>query len=270
MSDGEAMAHTTLDQLLRQSDAEGDARRYHLGSDWMQGRTAYGGISAAVALDAAMRAHLPHAPLRTAQVSFVGPIGGEVRVASRELRRSKSSLFVTAEVDSEAGFGTSATFSFMSPRTSHVDLDQLSPPDIADPDALEGVPDHPMRPAFTRKFDMRPRNGPGFGHAKPDADVVTWVRWVDEPAALATLSLLALGDALPPAAITLFREFGPVSSSTWTQHYLTEDPSTDDGWWLLSSRSHWVRRGFSVQEMQIWNRRRELVAVGSQGVALYV
>ncbi len=261
---------TSLNQLLGAGRAEGSARRYAIGADWMQGRTAYGGISAAVALDAVLAEHTPHAPLRSAQISFVGPIGGEVAVTTRELRRSKSSLFVGADVTSEAGYGTNATFTFLGARDSHVDLASMPAPQIADPDALESVADHPMRPSFTRKFDMRPRGGRGFGHAKADADIVTWVRWVDQPSAPATVSLLALGDALPPAAITMFREFGPVSSSTWTQHYLSDDPQTEDGWWLLASRSNWVRRGFSVQEMQIWNARRELVALGTQGVALYV
>ena len=71
-------------------------------------------------------------------------------------------------------------------------------------------------------------------------------------------------------SLTLFQQFGPVSSSTWVQHFLTDHPATDDGWWLLASRSAQVQRGFSAQDMLIWNRKRELVSIGGQGVALYV
>ena len=84
------------------------------------------------------------------------------------------------------------------------------------------------------------------------------------------MALLALADALPPAAMPLFNAFGPVSSSTWIQHFLTDHPQTSDGWWLLYSRTNHVKRGFSAQEMFIWNTDRQLVSVGGQGVALYV
>ena len=261
---------TTLDQLLAAATRDGDAWRHHVGPDWMQGRTAYGGISAALALDAALRDHPGDAPLRSAQVSFVGPVGGETRTTSRTLRQSKSSRFIAADLVSDAGYGTHAVFSFMPARVSHLDHATTPVPQIPDAGALASVPDHPARPEFTRKFDMRPVGGPGFGHAKAVGEIVTWVRWIDEPGCDAHIALLALADALPPAALVLFREFGPISSSTWVQHFLTDHPATSDGWWLLVSRTTQAQRGFSAQVMEIWNSERELVSVGGQGVAMYV
>lgn len=269
MSDAPLPPATTLDQLLAAGRGGDDGRHYSIGPDWMQGRTAYGGISAALALDAAMQDHPGDAPLRTAQVSFVGPVGGDCHVQTRLLRQSKSSRFVAADLDSESGYGTNALFTFMKPRESHIDHERIAVPAIADPDALEEIPDHPARPPFTRKFEMRPISGRGFGHGKDEANIVTWVRWVEEPAADPHIALLALADALPPAAMQLFHQFGPISSSTWVQHFLTDHPGTEDGWWLLVSRTSHARRGFSAQSMYIWNSRRELVSVGGQGVAIY-
>lgn len=261
---------TTLDQLLATASRDGAAWQHHIGPDWMQGRTAYGGISAALALDAAMRDHPGDAPLRTAQVSFVGPVGGAARTTTRMLRQSKSSRFVGADLASDAGYGTNAVFSFMPARTSHVDHARTPVPDVPDPTALRSIPDHPVRPEFAKKFDMRPVGGPGFGHAKDEGEIVTWVRWHDEPGCNPHIALLALADALPPAALVLFSQFGPISSSTWVQHFLSDHPATRDGWWLLISRTTQVQRGFSAQSMEIWNTDRELVSVGGQGVAVYV
>ena len=272
MSDSEApvIAPTNLDQLTSSAARDGDAWQYAIGPDWMQGRTAYGGISTALALDAVMRDHPGDAPLRTAQVSFVGPVGGHSRVTTRLLRQSKSSRFVTADLESEAGYGTNAVFTFMKGRESPVDHRQITAPVVSEPDQLQPIPDHPARPAFGRKFEMRPQRGPGFGHGLPEGDILTWVRWVDLPSVDPHLSLLALADALPPAAMPLFTQFGPISSSTWIQHFLTDHPETEDGWWLLHSRTEQVANGFSAQNMLIWNSRRELVSIGGQGVALYV
>lgn len=259
-----------LDRLLATLALDGDGMTASIEPSWMQGRTAYGGISAAVALAAVLRTHQPDPPLRSAQISFVGPVGGDCRVATRVLRQSKSSLFVDAGVSSDAGFGTAALFTFTGARASHLDYDQLTMPDVPPPEALEPVPDHPMRPIFTRHFDMRPTTGPRFVSRQDNANMYTWVRFVEPPQCHPVVALLALGDALPPAALLLFREFGPISSMNWTVNMLTPTPATDDdGWWLLWSGSRHARAGFSVQDMILWNRAGQAIATGSQGVAIY-
>lgn len=261
---------TALDELLATGAADADGRRYRITPDWMQGRTAYGGISAALALDAALATYPGDAPLRSAQLSFVGPVGGDCHVATRMLRESKSSRFVAADLSSEAGYGTNALFSFMSARESEIDHHRIEAPDMPDPQDLVVAPAGPARPTFVSKLEMRPFHGPDFGYGRDDADILAWVRWVDPPACDTHVALLALADALPPAAMPLFPRMGPLSSSTWVQHFVTDRPATEDGWWLLASRSSHIRRGFSVQDMHIWNSARELVSIGGQGVAIYV
>ena len=101
---------SALDALLSTVRADGEAATAHIDEGWMQGRTAYGGISSAVALAGTMLLHPTEAPLRYAQISFVGPVGGDCTIATRVLRQSKSSLFIDAGVSSDAGFGTAAAF----------------------------------------------------------------------------------------------------------------------------------------------------------------
>src|SRR3546814_17559822 len=86
-----------------------------------------------------MALHPTETPLRYAQISFVGPVGGDCSVGTRVLRQSKSSLFVDAGVSSDQGFGTAAVFAFSGDRTSHVDHNRLAMPDAPDPDTLAPV-----------------------------------------------------------------------------------------------------------------------------------
>jgi acyl-CoA thioesterase len=266
----ETTATSALDALLSTLRVEDGAATALIDEGWMQGRTAYGGISSAVALAATMALHPTETPLRYAQISFVGPVGGACTVRTRELRRSKSSLFVEAGVSSDQGFGTAAVFAFSGDRTSHVDHCGLVMPDVPSPEALAPVPEHKVRPAFSRHFDMRPVTGPRFGWNEERGEYLTWVRFVEQPACHPAVAMLAMGDALPPAAMALFKQFGPISSMNWTVNMLTGTPATDDGWWLLSARTDHARGGFSVQDMLIWNRAGEAVLSGSQGVAIYV
>ena len=265
------MTHPSpLDTLLATLTDDGDDVTAVIDPSWLQGRTAYGGISSAVALAATMRRFQPEKPLRCAQISFVGPVGGDCRVATRVLRQSKSSLFVDAGVSGADGFGTAALFTFTGARASHLDHDQLAMPEAPAPEALESVPASKYRPEFTGHFDMRPTNGPRLLTQQDKAEMLTWVRFNENPACHPAIALLALGDALPPAALHLFREFGPISSMNWTVNMLADTPTTDsDGWWLLWASSRYARGGFSVQDMMIWNRAGEAVVSGSQGVAIY-
>ena len=260
---------SALDALLSTLRVDGDVATAHIDDGWMQGRTAYGGISSAVALAGTMALHPTEAPLRYAQISFVGPVSGDCTVQTRVLRQSKSSLFIDAGVTSDAGFGTDAVFAFSPDRQSHLDHNRLAIPDVPAPQTLQPVPEHKARPSFTRHFDMRPTTGPRFNWKSDVGEYLTWVRFVEEPACHPAVALLAMGDALPPAAMALFTEFGPISSMNWTVNMLTAKPETDDGWWLLSAKTGFARNGLSVQDMMLWNRAGEPVLHGSQAIAIY-
>lgn len=261
---------SALDALLATLRTEDGVAKAHIDEGWMQGRTAYGGISSAVALAGTMALHPTEAPLRYAQISFVGPVGGDCTVETRVLRQSKSSLFIDAGVSSDMGFGTAAVFAFSPDRPSHVDHDRLAMPGAPDPETLAPVPEHHARPAFTRHFDMRPTTGPRFAWKSEVGEYLTWVRFVQEPTCHPAIALLAMGDALPPAAMALFSQFGPISSMNWTVNMLTATPATDDGWWLLSARTGYARHGLSVQDMMLWNRAGQPILSGSQAIAIYV
>jgi hypothetical protein len=50
---------------------------------------------------------------------------------------------------------------------------------------------------------------------------------------------------------------------------LTDTPTTDDGWWYLSSETHHAANGASSQYMTTWNSRGEAVLTGMQSVAIF-
>ena len=63
----------------------------HIAPEWLQGRTAYGGLSAAIALASAKAGYADLPPLRSAQIAFVGPLSGDVTATPALLRRGKNS-----------------------------------------------------------------------------------------------------------------------------------------------------------------------------------
>ena len=233
--------------------------------DWLQGRTTYGGLSAALALHAAQGIEPDLPPLRSAQIAFIGPLAGAVTVTATKLRRGRTAAFIQADVVSEAGLGLRATFVFMADQPSRIDLagrltSTLRPPA---PDAkVYTGPDE----FFTGNFNFLDLKD----EAKGEAEWLRWARLRDHDGLDPMVQLMAVGDALPPAAFKLLgKAFAPISSLTWIVNLLTPAPTTRDGWWLLSATSDHARHGCSSQIMTMWNADGEPMAQGMQSVAIF-
>ncbi len=233
-------------------------------ADWMQGRTSYGGLSSALALHAAQQCEPDLPPLRSAQVSFIGPLAGDVTVTATKLRRGRTAAFIQADIVSDAGLGFRAMFVFMADQPSKVDFDRLVP--------MDRKPPAPDAKIYTGPDDIFIGNF-NFLDLKDEAGEGELLRWarLRAPEGLDPMvQVMAIADGLPPAVIKLFGgSFPPVSSLTWIVNLLTATPTTTNGWWLLSARSGFARNGCSSQDMAIWNADGQLVAQGMQSVAIF-
>ncbi|WP_419807370.1 acyl-CoA thioesterase [Sphingomonas sp.] len=231
---------------------------------WLQGRTAYGGFSAALALYAAQHSDDDLPPLRSAQVAFIGPLAGPVTIRAQRLRRGRNAAFVQADVESDAGLGLRATFVFMGPVESKVELRQGQPPAFAKPDGTTPT-FNGKAPYFTQNFEFLDRRDAAVGPAE-------WLRWVrlnDRAGLDPMVELIAVADCLPPAALKLVGGPAPVSSMTWILNLLGPQPRTEDGWWLLRANADYASAGSSSQLMGIWNSDGEPMAEQMQSVAIF-
>lgn len=243
-------------------EQHGDAFRATISDQWLQGRTAYGGASAATALLVAKAAFPDLPPLRSVQIAFVGPLSGDVTVTPSLLRRGKNSAFVACDVASSEGVGLRALFLFMASRESAIDHLDLAPPPYDSPET-DPVDPETLPQGFLRNFDLA-------GAADRDAGFVRWARLRERDGIDTETELMAIADALPPAAMRLAKQWGPISSATWQLNLVTDAPATRDGWWLLGADTLHAGHGSSSQSMTIWNRDGEAVATATQSVALFV
>ncbi len=255
----------SLPRILAARRPHNDGFTAEIPLDWMQGRTAYGGLSAALALEAARGLADDLPPLRSAQVSFVGPLAGEVQVGAKLLRRGRNAIWISAEVTNEAGVGLTATFVFMGPVESALHVRDVPPPaGLLPPGAGYQMPDD-KGPGFGPQFDRffaLPRQ------TVPQPEINWWVRARDRAGLDPMVELMLVADALPPGVMPLIRT-GPVSSMTWLINLLTPLPETNDGWFLLRALGKYAEKGCSSQDMAIWNASGEAVAVGMQSIAIF-
>lgn len=232
-------------------------------ADWLQGRTAYGGLSSALALHAAKACEPDLPPLRSALVAFVGPLSGTVSITTRKLRRGRNAAYIDTSIDSDAGVGFRATFVFMRDMESTIRFDRTAastlPPPATDATLYRGPPDH-----FTHNFEFLDCARPG--------DEGEWRRWgrlVERDGLDPEIALIAVADGLPPAAYQLHRGAAAMSSLTWQLNLLVPRPTTTDGWWLMHSRTDRAIGGYSSQRMTMWAADGTAVADAMQGVAIF-
>ncbi|MCC6926085.1 thioesterase family protein [Novosphingobium sp.] len=234
--------------------------------NWMQGRTSYGGFSAALALVAAQRLVDGLPPLRSATVNFVGPLAGEVEVRAKLLRQGRNASWISAEVTGEGGVGLTATFVFMGAvEASSLHLHEVPmPANVIPLDQAVPLPER-AGPSFAPNLDRRFAL-PQSGEKVPE--ICWWERIKDAEGLDPMVALILLADALPPGVMPLTGP-APISSMTWLINLLTPLPETDGGWFLLRAAGNYAEKGCSSQDMAIWNTRGEAVAVGMQSIAIF-
>lgn len=260
---------TSFTDLMRSGVFNDGVYSLTIPEDWMQGRTTYGGLSAAICHETAVRSFADLPPLRSAMVSFVGPAGGAVEGRAAMLREGKSVRFVEADVRGEKGLATRTAFAFGVARASAFNAIYAPEPQAPPPDECPVYMDVGMGPHFAGHFETRLVRGGRPMSGSREHDHFIWVRHKDQGAEGLT-ALLALADMPPPAVMPMFTEFAPISSMTWMVNVMTDAPQTEDGWWLLRSRAENASNGYSSQDMLIWNTSGELVVAGRQSVAIFV
>ena len=237
---------------------------------WKQGRTGYGGLSAAILLERARAAVPGLPPLRSALVNFTGPVSGTPELSATVLRQGRNVTTVEAKARVEGGVVCAATFSFGASRDSRVSLDCPAPDAAAPEDCAPFAPPGAERfvPAFFARFDTRRIAGAPLVSGASEGYVRAWSRHVDAEARTGESALLCLADVLPPAAMPMMAAPAPISSMSWICNIL-RPPETDDGWYMVESDLSAAGDGYTSQVMHIWNTRGQLVVEGMQSIVVF-
>ena len=262
------MQLTPFSDLLR-LDESSDQYSSFISEDWQQGRSTFGGLTAALCLKAALNSVSSLPALRSAQLTFIGPAAGDVTLSSRVLRQGKNVTYLQTDLHGEKGLATSAIFCFGGSRESTQMRNDLPMPDVPEPDGLPLLFEGAGGPGFAvNHFEQRLALGThAFGGN--DADNHVWVRFKDRNTPEDILSLMAIADALPPAELSAFKSFAPISTMTWLVNFLTDQPVTEDGWWLIHACANHTHGGYSSQDMTGWNKTGQPVFSAKQSIAIF-
>ena len=218
-----------------------------IGADWLQGRTLYGGIVAALGLRAMELAFADLPPVLSTEAVFMSPLqAGTVSVTVRMLRRGRNVSFAEALVGDGSSTATRLTAVFGAPRLSGITVPvrsrQPTKP-LADSfpiPFLEGI-----TPAFTQNFESRLSEG-GFPFTgSDDAATGGYLRYLDDPGSGAA-ALLGLLDAFPAPILPVATAPFMASTVRWSVHFLQPAAVPADGYWWFRADTLAAADGYAT------------------------
>ena len=262
-----------LSTLLAQARLAGEgALTFTITEDWLQGRTAFGGLQAAMALTT-MRLLVPAAiPLRVLQTTFIGPVPqGEITVRARVLRTGKSVTHAQAQIEVDGTVACLLVGVFGSARASVLAIDNNVYPELPPPGSLTDMPLFPgITPSFLQHTALRwARSTPPFSGAK-DAHTGIYIR-LDEPVT-SEAHLVAVTDIIPTPGLSMLKKPTPASSLTWTLELLRNDFTETGGtpdWWLMDAEVSYGAGGYLSQTALLWDAQRRPTALSRQTVTVF-
>ncbi|HEX4334913.1 MAG TPA: thioesterase family protein [Polyangiaceae bacterium] len=255
--------------LLRSMVQEDGLWHAEVPASWLQGRSAFGGLQAALMLRA-MRGELAAAlPLRAFQTAFVAPVpGGPVRLRARALRVGKNVTQIEARIvegDTTLALGVGV---FGQARSSLVRVTPTRPPDPSkEPISLSYVED--LMPTFHQNFDVKWLDGAMLYTGSTSTKAVISVGIRDE-GPMTEEHVLAIADWPPPLAMSFLTEPTNGSSVTWTVEMLTESVSSlPMSGYRLDAELVAAGNGYTSQSVMVWGPDGSPVALSRQSMVIF-
>jgi len=264
---------TTFSQLLASAVQKPDALELEVPPDWMQGRSVFGGLQVAFALQA-MRKLVPSTPLRTLQTTFVAPVSGSMRAQARILRQGKNVTHVQASLGDAAAPEAIVVGAFGRARDSNVARAIARPALEIDPAGVIEVPSGSRSegaPHFTGHFHVRWLRGkPPFTGDKT-YDHVLEVGLNDNDVGRTTEAhLVAIADYPPPVGLSLLTTPAAGSTLTWMLQLLVDDLTNIPLTALrIDAEMVAARDGYTSQSVTIYAPDGTALALSHQNMLIF-
>lgn len=262
---------TTFSDLLARARAETPSLTIEVPSDWSQGRSTFGGLIVALALER-MRDHVePGRRPRSLLVAFIGPVApGPIEIRVERLREGRSASQLEARVIQAGATCCTVTAAFAGDRESKLDIASRPVPELRGPEGLTALPFiEGITPVFTQYLELRWAVG-AIPYTRTDMhEQAGWCRFREGGSANES-HVLALVDAWPTPVLQQLRMPVAASSMNWMIEFPDVDESAPaDGWWCFQATTDRAVGGWVHVHAELWSPSGKLVALSRQTVAVF-
>lgn len=242
-------------------------------SDWGQGRTSFGGVSAALMYVAIKQKVASDRQMRSFNCNFVGPLLTDTGfvIEVEVLREGKNATQVVAKAIQDDKVAVLCQVCFGVPRQSKIAVPNQDTHTMPIPKKAKFMPQIPkVTPKFLRHFELAIDDGSLPFTASKKSHIHGWMRFKNRTNPATDAHLICLIDAWPPTVLQMLRWPAPASTMCWNVEFI--HPHSDfavDDWFAYQVNTRQAQDGYGHTEANIWDQAGELVAISRQAVAIF-
>ena len=266
-----------MTELLALRRREGHLVHFTVTPDWGQGRTTFGGLLSALAVQAMRDVCGGDWPLRALQTNFVGPVvPGNFEVDVILLRQGKNVRQVQARITQAGSDGMPQTAGVMlgvfgvgRDSTIPTLMPQAPEVPVSEDDAMVWPYIPGVTPAFTQHVEMRHAQGGMPFSGSSEWFARSFARLRQPHQVDAELTTVLLGDVGPTPALATLRAPAMASSVSWSLELRPVLTHPGDGLWRMDKTALATGEGYVNEKTELWTPDGQLAALGYQVVAVY-
>lgn len=267
------MTDTPFAALIDSVQNSSGENHLNVPQEWMQGRTAYGGLIAAMSLKS-MRDHVPQGrKIRSLLFSFVGPVNSDpFIIQTRPLRSGKSVTTIESKLIQSGKICSAAIGSFGADRDSKIEIHSNERLEMTKPSkALELPYIEGLTPAFTRHFNYRWAIGEMPFSGGEGKELGGWISFREKTNCLSEEWLIALADAWPTPVLSKLKEAAAASTLTWALEFVHLDRTTclENEWWSYHCEIDSAERGYVHERSTVWDPEGQLAIFSHQTITVF-
>ncbi|MFT2090505.1 thioesterase family protein [Paraglaciecola sp. 2405UD69-4] len=244
-----------------------------LDNAWTQGRTIYGGISAALIYKAIRESVSSDSQMRSFNTAFIGPIEANKAISIKVeiLREGKNVTQVMGHITQNGKIAVMSQASFGVNRQSKILVHNKLPHELNGPIKSNFLPAIPkVTPKFIGQFELAKSDGgwPFTGSKK--SHTYGWMRYKVPPKAFTEAHLVGLIDVWPPTVLQQLRWPAAASTVNWNLEFIHPQQEVSPlDWFVYKAKTRHAQDGYANTEAEVWDSNGDLVALSRQTVAVF-
>lgn len=260
----------SINKLLSPTDGKNS---YIIGAEWGQGRTAFGGATAAAMCHSVMQRPPPERILISFSVTFCAPVTveAEIEIEVEVLRRGKTLEQYVVRAKQDGELRAHAVAVFARAVNSAINIAAGTAPlrqtDIAVPEQRLAVG---LNPRFEANFDFRFYKGAPLYSGSTGREHLVGISFKEPPSSWGLAHLVCLMDACPPTPAQQLSEYHPLSTVVWNMHFLPRANTFDLAQGIIMSSYGEVGiDGAHFLNERVWSNAGLPLAFSTQSVMIF-
>lgn len=240
---------------------------------WSQGRTVFGGLSAAMLYSAAKEYIEEDRVIRSMTTNFVGPLlsGTPFSIKIELVREGKNVSQVLARAFQDGKNCVLTQFCFAKARQSKTFVKNNDRHNMSIPLKANFIPNIPkVTPKFLRHYELSIDAGGMPFTGKKTSHYYGWMRFKKPPQNINEAHIISMIDAWPPTLIQQLRWPAPASTVSWNLEFIYPHrvlAPTD--WFAYKEDTRQAADGYGHTEATIWDIHGEVIALSRQTTAVF-